>query len=85
MTMSDWRQNNMAPNEWVYYVYTAGVAAFQALHMTRNPFDSMQDHMATNDNQYYYYGNTDSFNTASMPDVVRNALVAAWRDFYTVR
>jgi hypothetical protein len=85
MSMSDWRPNNMSGNEWVYYVYAAGVAAFRALHMSRNPFDVFQDHMATNDNQYYYYGNTNSFNTPNMPQNVRDTLVAAWRDFYTVQ
>jgi hypothetical protein len=85
MSMSDWRPNNMSANEWVYYVYTAGVAAFNALHMSRNPFDSMQDHMATNDNQFYYYGNTGTFNTPNIPAAIRSALQGAWSDFYTVQ
>ncbi|MDI5963447.1 hypothetical protein POF50_008150 [Streptomyces sp. SL13] len=89
MTMSDWKITGAMENltgDWVYYVCT-GVAAFAQLHMSRHVDSPGDDHMATNDRRYYYYGVTGTFNAAARaaPQAVRQLLVDAWRNYYSVQ
>ncbi|MFF9480571.1 hypothetical protein [Streptomyces sp. NPDC014733] len=84
--MSDWTISNSKENNtgnWVYYVCTV-FAQFANIHFSRHVDVPGQDHMATNDNQYYYYGVTGTFNTPNMPASVRQALVDAWNNYFTV-
>jgi hypothetical protein len=86
--MSDWRITGHIENntgDWVYYAYTAANALFQTIHFSRHVDAPRDDHMATNDNLYYYYGFTGTFNTQNMPQNIREALTAAWRDYFSTR
>ncbi len=86
MSMSDWTISN-TPLEnagetgWVYYVNRA----ITILHISRYAFDAFRDHVATNDSLYYYFGNTDTFNRADVPEHIAQALRDAWSNFFTVR
>jgi hypothetical protein len=87
MSMSDWGITNAIENltgNWVYYIYTAGQVAYQNIHFSRYMDDPSRDHMATNDNQYYYYGFTGTYNTNDMPQDIREALLAAWNSYFSV-
>lgn len=84
--MNDWTITGAAgvetPSEgWVYYICPA-VAAFANIHFSRYAFDPLMDHIATNDRRYYYYGFTDSFNTA-VPAAIAAVLRQAWRNYFT--
>ncbi len=86
--MSSWsttgsRENNTG--NWVYYVYTAANALYQGIHFSRHVDSPGNDHMATNDGLYYYFGYTGTFNTPNIPGNIRQELVQAWRDYFTVR
>ena len=88
MSMSDWHITNARENNtgnWVYYVASAALSLFQNIHFSRHVDIPGQDHMATNDNRYYYYGYTGTFNTPNMPAAIRDALVQAWNNYFTVR
>jgi hypothetical protein len=84
MSMSDWTISN-TPLEnagetgWVYYVNRA----ITTLHISRYAFDVFRDHVATNDGLYYYFPNTNSFNT-DVPAQIKQALQDAWSNFFTV-
>ena len=89
MSMSDWTIANAMENltgNWVYYVCTS-VAAFASLHMSRHVGSHGEDHVATNDGLYYYYGVTGTFNQAAQhaPQAVRQMLVDAWENYFAVR
>jgi hypothetical protein len=89
MAMSDWKITGALENltgNWVYYVCN-GVAAFAGLHMSRHVDNPGEDHVATNDGRYYYYGFTGTFNVAAQHagEAVRQSLVNAWKDYFTVR
>jgi hypothetical protein len=85
MPMQDWTISNSVETpvaDWVYYVNAA--AAFANIHFSRYTDDAFMDHMATNDKKYYYYGFTNTFNTA-VPAAIAAALQRAWADYFTVR
>ncbi|MGA5702423.1 hypothetical protein [Peterkaempfera bronchialis] len=89
MSMSDWKITGQLENltgNWVYYV-CSGIAAFANLHLSRHVDNPGQDHVATNNGEYYYYGVTGTFNQAAQhaPQAVRQALVDAWNNYFTVR
>ncbi|MFB6784525.1 hypothetical protein ACFCX0_46515 [Streptomyces sp. NPDC056352] len=88
MPMQNWRITNAMENvtgNWVYYICTA-VTAFSNLHFSRHVDNPSDDHMATNDGAYYYYGATGTFNQAAQyaDQSVRQALVDAWNDYFRV-
>jgi hypothetical protein len=89
MSTSDWlisdRLFEPAPEAgWVYYVANeeavAANDAFQDLHIGRYAFDVFWDHVATNDREYRFFPQDESFNTA-VPPPTREALRAAWADY----
>lgn len=87
MSMSDWKISNSSENNtgnWVYYVCTV-LAQFANIHFSRHVDNPADDHMATNDNQYYYYGVTGTFNAAAQhaPQAVRDTLVQAWQNYFS--
>ncbi|AJT66371.1 hypothetical protein [Streptomyces chattanoogensis] len=89
MPMQDWRPTNAMENltgNWVYYVCTA-VNAFANIHFSRHVDNSAEDHMATNDGAYYYYGVTGTFNQAAQhaDQSIRQALYDAWQDYFKVQ
>lgn len=89
MPMNNWHITNAMENQtgnWVYYICTA-VGAFANLHFSRHVDNPADDHMATNDRSYYYYGLTGTFNQAAQQatPAIRQALVDAWNDYFTVR
>jgi hypothetical protein len=65
---------------WVYYISPN----FPGIHFSRSVDDPNRDHMATNDGAYYYFGVTRTFNTPTTPLETQLALIAAWRDYFTV-
>jgi hypothetical protein len=86
--MQDWRIANAMENltgNWVYYA-CATVAAFANIHFSRHVDNPSDDHMATNDGAYYYYGVTGTFNQAAQhaAPAVRQMLVDAWNDYFRV-
>ncbi|MDB9372348.1 hypothetical protein [Nodularia sphaerocarpa] len=86
--MDNWKVTGSIENNtgnWVYYAYTAANAIFQTIHFSRHVDIPREDHMATNDNLYYYYGFTGTFNTQNIPENIRKALTDAWRDYFSVR
>ncbi|MER7396468.1 hypothetical protein ABT381_13200 [Streptomyces sp. NPDC000151] len=86
MAMSDWRPNNAAPNDWVYYVCTT-IAAFANVHLSRSVDNPAQDHSAINGGNLYYFGVTGTFSPAAQQadPGIRQLLVDAWTDYFTVR
>lgn len=89
MPMQDWRPTNAMENltgNWVYYACTA-VNAFANIHFSRHVDNGADDHMATNDGAYYYYGVTGTFNQAARQadQSIRQALYDAWQDYFNVR
>lgn len=87
MSMSDWKVTGSRENltgNWVYYAYTAANALFRAIHFSRHVDIGGEDHMATNDNHYYYYGWTKTYNDNNMPDQYKDALKKAWEDYFKV-
>ncbi|MEM8723249.1 MAG: hypothetical protein AAGE84_28850 [Cyanobacteria bacterium P01_G01_bin.39] len=66
---------------WVYYKNFE----FQNIHFSRCIANSNQDHMATDDHEYYYYGVTKSFNKRNIPDDIKNLLVRGWNNYFSVR
>jgi len=88
MSMTDWKITGNRENRtgnWVYYVASAALHAFHDIHFSRHVDNHFEDHMATNDNKYYYFGNTGTFNTPRMPDAIRDTLVQAWNNYFSVR
>lgn len=86
--MNDWRITNSMENltgNWVYYIHIAGQIVLQNIHFSRHVDAPGDDHMATNDGQYYYYGFTGTFNDVNMPQAIRDALVEAWENYFSVR
>lgn len=90
MAMNNWNIANWSPAwgpnavGWVYYV----AQAFANVHFSRSVDDPSLDHMATNDEpKYYYYGNSSppGFNNNNVPQNIRDLLVKAWQDYFTVR
>ncbi|WP_445249343.1 hypothetical protein [Microcoleus sp. OTE_8_concoct_300] len=85
--MGDWKLTNAKENltgNWVYYVYSAANALYQGIHFSRHVDNSYDDHIATDDRMYYYYGNTRSFNTPNIPQQIRDTLIKAWQDYFSV-
>ncbi len=87
MPMDNWRITNAMENatgNWVYYICTA-VASFANLHFSRHVDNPAEDHMATNDGAFYYYGVTGTFNQAAQhaDQSVRQMLIDAWNDYFT--
>lgn len=86
--MGNWKITSALENltgNWVYYVYSAANVIYQGIHFSRHMDNPYDDHMATNDRMYYYYGNTESFNTPNIPPQTRDKLINAWRDYFSVR
>ena len=83
--MSDWKITNAIENQtgnWVYYIYTGAITALQNIHFSRHIDQIGEDHMATNDGNYYYYGFTGTFNTNDISEYIRDALVNAWNNYF---
>ncbi|WP_422884764.1 hypothetical protein [Nannocystis pusilla] len=89
MSMNDWKIANALENltgNWVYYVCNT-IAAFANIHFSRHVDNPGDDHMATNDNEYYYYGYTGIFSHrggGAVPQAIRDALYQAWRNYFQV-
>ncbi|MCL6293908.1 hypothetical protein [Jejuia spongiicola] len=83
--MTDWKISNYTDplhinQTWVYYTNPN----FPNIHMSRSVDNPNQDHMATNNRLYYYYGVTNTFNVFGIPLVVQTNLTDAWKDYFTV-
>ncbi|MEV0599656.1 hypothetical protein AB0I82_10205 [Streptomyces sp. NPDC050315] len=83
MAMNDWRISNSSPNDWVYYV----CAAFANVHFSRSVDDNAKSHMAMDGGNQYYFGFTGTFSPAAQAasQEVRELLVRAWEDYFTVK
>jgi hypothetical protein len=87
MAMNNWQITSFKPAwgatavGWVYYISQA----FANIHFSRSVDDPFRDHMATNDAHYYYFGHDGTFNTANIPQTIKDQLVKAWNDYFTVQ
>ena len=87
MPMDDWvitdYRDSSLTGTWVYYMNSVN-PNFANIHFSRCVDDPNRDHTATNDRAYYYFGQTNTFNTAAVPLGTQQTLISAWQDYFTV-